>query len=223
MRLTRDDWLAGGFDLLRERGAGELTIDSLCQRLGVTKGSFYHHFRNREELSQALLEEWERRLTSSLIETSRHGQDFKDRNHRLTQKGQETFDPRLELAIRSWAQQDAEVRAAQERVDRKRIDYLSELFGLIARAESTATDLALIRYAFSVGAQQLQPMLDPVRYSRLFAILEHQLELAAETGDDSPCPTATENDPDLEITTGIRTEIETAIVTEGNDQDGDQP
>lgn len=42
MRLNREDWSAGGFELLKDRGGRALTIDGLCARLGITKGSFYH-------------------------------------------------------------------------------------------------------------------------------------------------------------------------------------
>lgn len=177
--LTREDWLRAGLELLKQRGAGAVTIERLTRRLGVTKGSFYHHFASRDELSRALLEEWERRLTGELIEASRHGRDFADRNRRLTRLGYETFDPALETAIRAWALQDPVAREVQERVDRRRVGYLRELFRLLTPAEARAEDLALIRYAFSVGAQQLLPALPAERYARLFETLEGRLEMLA--------------------------------------------
>jgi AcrR family transcriptional regulator len=178
-RLTRNDWLTEGLKVLREQGPSALTIEGLCHRMGVTKGSFYHHFRNREELSQALLEEWERRLTSELIEGSRQGADFATRSERLTQEGLAAFDPALELAVRVWAQQEPMARAVQERVDRRRVAYLTELFSLLTRSGDQAEDLAVIRYAFSIGAQQVLPALEPERYARLLAVLESWLEQAA--------------------------------------------
>ncbi|MCD4749919.1 MAG: TetR/AcrR family transcriptional regulator [Thermoanaerobaculales bacterium] len=176
MRLTREDWLNGGFEELKEQGSRALTIDGLCARLGVTKGSFYHHFTNREGFFRALLEEWERRMTDELIEASSDGSDFAERNRRLTRLGLELFDPQLEVEIRVWAQQDAFARVVQERVDRRRVTYLKELFGLIIADEQQAEDLALIRYAFTVGAQHLQPALTPDQYTRLFESLERRLE-----------------------------------------------
>lgn len=47
-RRSKIDILAFGLDILSEYGEGELTIDFLCQKLGVTKGSFYHHFKSRD-------------------------------------------------------------------------------------------------------------------------------------------------------------------------------
>lgn len=181
--LTREDWLRAGLELLKQHGAGAVTIERLTRRLGVTKGSFYHHFASREALSRGLLEEWERRLTGELIEASRHGRDFAERNRWLTRLGYETFDPALETAVRAWALQDPLAREVQERVDRRRVEYLRELFRLLTPSEGRAEDLALIRYAFSVGAQQLLPALSAESYARLFETLEGRLETLARDED----------------------------------------
>ena len=47
-RHKREDWLEQGLAVLVQAGVEALTIDGMCQRLGVTKGSFYYHFQNRE-------------------------------------------------------------------------------------------------------------------------------------------------------------------------------
>lgn len=36
--------------LLEEKPSTKITVDEICQRCGVTKGAFYHHFSSREEL-----------------------------------------------------------------------------------------------------------------------------------------------------------------------------
>jgi hypothetical protein len=43
-RLGLDDWIQAGYALLAEEGIQAIKIDRLCDRLGVTKGSFYWHF-----------------------------------------------------------------------------------------------------------------------------------------------------------------------------------
>jgi AcrR family transcriptional regulator len=43
-RLSMDEWVQEGFRVLAEDGVKALTLDRLCRRLGVTKGSFYWHF-----------------------------------------------------------------------------------------------------------------------------------------------------------------------------------
>jgi AcrR family transcriptional regulator len=185
VRRSREDWLRAGFELLRGEGAGALTIDRLSRRLGVTKGSFYHHFASREDFSHALLGHWETKLTRELIDASRGGAGFAERNRRLTELGERLSDPALETAIRAWALRDAEVARYQERVDRQRLAYLGELYGLLGEGRTRASDLALIRYAFAVGAQQLLPPLEPAHLARVFGLLQRQLEAMATSDDDS--------------------------------------
>lgn len=47
--LLQRDWLHVGQDILREEGVDGVSVKSLTDRLGVTKGSFYHHFRGLDE------------------------------------------------------------------------------------------------------------------------------------------------------------------------------
>ena len=65
--LTAADWAEAGLQLVAESGLGALTVDALARRLGVTKGSFYWHFRGRSELLAATLDCWEQRTTTESI------------------------------------------------------------------------------------------------------------------------------------------------------------
>ncbi|MEC7490636.1 MAG: TetR/AcrR family transcriptional regulator [Pseudomonadota bacterium] len=56
--LTREDWISGAWNMLGEGGLDGVRIEPLARRLGVTKGSFYWHFKDRQELLDALLDLW---------------------------------------------------------------------------------------------------------------------------------------------------------------------
>ena len=47
-KLSRDDWLASSMDALLLEGVEGIHIEPLAKRLGVTKGSFYWHFKDRQ-------------------------------------------------------------------------------------------------------------------------------------------------------------------------------
>ena len=49
----RDAYFAAAYELLVTHGCGGVTIAALCDRLGVTKGSFYHHFADMAEFVAA--------------------------------------------------------------------------------------------------------------------------------------------------------------------------
>ena len=57
-RLSVDDWIEAGFALLTEGGPNALRIDKLCERLQVTKGSFYWHFADMRAYRAALVDAW---------------------------------------------------------------------------------------------------------------------------------------------------------------------
>ncbi|MCA9262784.1 MAG: TetR/AcrR family transcriptional regulator [Planctomycetales bacterium] len=45
-------------DLILERGYGGTSVDVICERCGVSKGSFFHHFCSKEEAAQESLKFW---------------------------------------------------------------------------------------------------------------------------------------------------------------------
>ena len=70
-RLNKTAWFEQGFNLLKAGGAAELTIENLTKRLNITKGSFYHHFKSRQDYSEKLLEFWEEKQTFDIFEISK--------------------------------------------------------------------------------------------------------------------------------------------------------
>src|SRR5919204_2270282 len=67
-RLSADDWVAAALEAIVEGGVATVAVEPLAVRVGATKGSFYHHFPNRDALIVAALEEWERSQTEAVIE-----------------------------------------------------------------------------------------------------------------------------------------------------------
>ncbi|HET8730342.1 MAG TPA: TetR/AcrR family transcriptional regulator [Moraxellaceae bacterium] len=61
---TRDALLRAATALFREEGL-DVSLDALCARAGYTRGAFYVHFRNRDELLSAVIE----RIVHELIDT----------------------------------------------------------------------------------------------------------------------------------------------------------
>src|SRR5579862_184701 len=53
---TRERLLEATFDLVWEESLGAASVDAICERAGVRKGSFYHFFKTKEDLVVAALE-----------------------------------------------------------------------------------------------------------------------------------------------------------------------
>jgi len=50
MKLTKEQLVETGMELFKREGFDKVTVDRICAEAGVTKGSFYHHFKTKNEL-----------------------------------------------------------------------------------------------------------------------------------------------------------------------------
>jgi AcrR family transcriptional regulator len=54
-------------ELFTEPGYTKTSLDLVAERAGVTKGALYHHFKNKQELFQAVFEQLEQELCEKII------------------------------------------------------------------------------------------------------------------------------------------------------------
>src|SRR5271170_6768737 len=83
-KMSRESWFDAGFERLAAHGPQGLRIMAIAKDMGVTKGSFYWHFKDLREYRTALLAEWERRFTEdNIVQVDRAGGDIAARWRRL--------------------------------------------------------------------------------------------------------------------------------------------
>lgn len=119
-RLSVDDWIQAGFDILADAGPTALRVDALCDRLGVTKGSFYWHFADLPAYRAALVQAWARLLDAD----RQRFENMPDVNprQRLRYMMDAVVTPQqyaLERAMRVWAMADEAVAASVRASDRR--------------------------------------------------------------------------------------------------------
>ncbi len=166
-RTTRHDWLDMGLHLLSEVGAAGLTIDALTVALGVTKGSFYHHFGAFQDYKAALLDHFEREGTVKIIAQLEQADSDMAKLHLLLDAV--AAGPwRTEAAVRAWALQDVEVRACQERLDARRRQYFRVLCASLTGDEERAPVMANMLYALYVGCLQMVPPIEGETRRKVF-------------------------------------------------------
>ena len=128
-RLSREEWLARALEVLGRKGAGKLTVESLARQLGVTKGSFYWHFRDRADFFRQLIEYWDERFTQTVIaEISELGGPAEERLLELMRLVLSKRLDRFEMPVRAWAQQNPALAPLVRKVDRHRISFVRSLF-----------------------------------------------------------------------------------------------
>jgi len=54
---TRKDILTKAFQLIYARGYQATSVDDILATTRVTKGAFYYHFKNKDEMATAIIEE----------------------------------------------------------------------------------------------------------------------------------------------------------------------
>jgi len=127
-RLSKEDWLVLALDAVAKDGVALLRIDRLVKEVGVSKGSFYWHFEDREHFIQELLEYWHEissLVLNELIDTSLPPEEqIRQLITAVYIEGRVDY----ESAVRSWAIQDPAVRPYVEKTDRYRHAYIKNLF-----------------------------------------------------------------------------------------------
>lgn len=157
IRLTREDWLETGLQLLNDSGEQALTLERLCKATSRTKGSFYHHFQDRDDFVDALLKYWQSKYTEGIITAVDRLKDPIAQRRELDRLAA-NVDNQLERVIRNWSGVDPLVRQTIRQVDDRRIKYLTNLISKLAQIDlTTASELAIVEYAAFLGLQYLLP------------------------------------------------------------------
>lgn len=166
-KIAREDWFTAGLDLLNTRGFLHITIENLCEALGVTKGSFYHHFKHADAYVEALMAYWEEHNTRSVIRQADLGDTAQIQMERLigTILGR---SHKSEQVIRGWSFANDTVRKCVQRVDELRLRYTTDLKIRCGEDQTAASNSALLEYACLVGIQQLYPDLTAEKQYALY-------------------------------------------------------
>lgn len=151
-QVNRDDYFRTAMEVLAARGAGELKIGVLCRSLGVTTGSFYHHFGSLRTFIDLLLVHWEHEQTETYAELAA-AVEQPDLAIALIKEGAIALPHRAEAAIRAWSHLDAHVAAAQARVDVKRRAVARDVLRRIIDDPERVERLAQVSLTLLIGFQ----------------------------------------------------------------------
>jgi len=150
------DWLEFALEILIKKGPDSLKITPLCELKGVTKGSFYHHFKNRAEFIDALMTHWYQKMTLDFITQANTQESPLERLKKLD-RVIASHNIEAEMHIRAWALKEQSIAQHLENIDQQRQDYLANCYIELGMEKAQAHDIALIAYANFLGMQQIHP------------------------------------------------------------------
>lgn len=134
-----------------------LTIENLCRKLDVTKGSFYHHFSSLSSFIEQFMEDWRDGVTKTGIDFIDKVTSPEERLLALTLRVIDSVPVRFENSVRSWAQRDETVRKFLSEVDEMRTKYVIDQYLQLGLSRSDAIIHAKMKYAIYIGLHYLQP------------------------------------------------------------------
>ena len=154
-QLDRNDWIEGAIDVLANEGVSGLRVEVLAKNFGVTKGSFYWHFKDRQDLLNAVLQVWKEGRLRDIEKqsTAVTGKELEQIHHVIdvysavrNRKGIS-----IELAVRDWARHDPVVSAAVEEVDSYRLECTRKLFVSLGLSDDEARARSILVFAYVFG------------------------------------------------------------------------
>ena len=158
--LTPESWIEAATTVLVDQGIDHVRVEVLASQMGVTRGSFYWHFRDREDLLRRVLQAWSEQATEQL--TRRLAKAHADPREQLRDVISLPFRgraaaraARIELAIRAWARRDDLARRAVDAADAARIGYHREIFKALGFAVDDANQRAFLLYGYEVAESLL--------------------------------------------------------------------
>jgi AcrR family transcriptional regulator len=180
-KLDRKAWLIRALEVLLHEGVQGVRIERLARDLEVTKGSFYWHFQDREDLLKAVLEFWSDAYNDIVLDNPEFQQGDAGRALLSAMKRvrREGLD-RYELALRAWAADDATANRVVKKVYAKRMRFIRSCFERIGFRGMEAE----IRTRLMLCYMSWEPsMFAKESKSKRLRLLELQHELLTQLND----------------------------------------
>ena len=128
-RMDIETWLESALEALAAKGPQVLTVDKLCRELGVSRGSFYWHFKNRADFVQRLAEFWNAKFTLAVRDTVASAPvGPAERLMLLIETIQDSNVIRFDVPVRAWASTEPLAAEVVRQSDATRYRYVRSQF-----------------------------------------------------------------------------------------------
>lgn len=153
-KVSKESWIKKGLLTVRRYGIFNLNILDTATKLGVTKGSFYHHFSNFNDFQIAIAEHWKHLLLKDIDKLD--ASNVPD----AIAKFYSAINISEETNFRTWAAYNPEIKKELTALDIARIEFLKKLY-LSKNSQDDSFTKAYLEYGAFIGLQQLFEYLNP--------------------------------------------------------------
>lgn len=152
VRTPRGAWIEAALQALGTGGPDAVRVEALAAGLGVSKGGFYWHFKDRQALLGEMLDTWEKAVVEDVIASiESQPADPRAKLQQLFELAP-SVDFAVELALRDWSRRDSEVSERLHRIDNRRMAYLRSLFGQFCADENDVEARSMLAFSLFIGS-----------------------------------------------------------------------
>jgi AcrR family transcriptional regulator len=152
VRTPRGAWIDSALQALGTGGPDAVRVEALAAGLGVSKGGFYWHFKDRQALLEETLDSWEKAMVEDVIASiESQPADSRAKLQQLFELAS-SVDFAVELALRDWSRRDSNVAARLHRIDNRRMEYLRSLFGQFCADENDVEARSMLAFSLFIGS-----------------------------------------------------------------------
>lgn len=158
-RGSREGWLDAAYSAFIREGIDAVKILPLAESLKLSRTSFYWFFKSRDELLTALADMWEARTTTPLCAaTGAYAETETEAmlNVIACFLRPETFDAKLEFAMRGWALKDPAILTRITAADARRLTTLADMLLRWGHGTDDADTRARTVYLVQIGYISMQ-------------------------------------------------------------------
>jgi AcrR family transcriptional regulator len=156
-RLSAQDWARAALKAIADGGLAAVAVEPLARTLGVTKGSFYAHYKSRDELIAAALADWvQTHGDAGLAEFAAIADPALRLRELLTVvvHAVQPLAPSVHLSLLG-DRNDPRVRDAVSRVNQARLELLARTYRELGLPPDRAESRARVAYAAILGLLHL--------------------------------------------------------------------
>jgi len=153
--LTRECWAKAALTAVGRGGVANVKVETLAKSLRVTKGSFYWHFKDRDDLLQEMLIYWRRNLTDKIANNIQKLTEPRQKLIHLIEvasgKRPDVPGGRIEHSLREWAHSSDIARAAVANVDAERLKIITAVYRELGLSPAKAKIASLMMLSHLIG------------------------------------------------------------------------
>jgi AcrR family transcriptional regulator len=173
--VSKAEWLEQALQTLGKGGVAAITVEGMAKSLGINKSGFYWHFKNRDDLLRQILNYWSHEVTEVITDNP---DLFKlEPKARLIKVAEMILDfelTRYEIVIRQWALQDDLAARAAKKVNRVRMDFISNT---LSELGFKGDDLDMRAMLFVCYQSLESPMFPEISLKRRRELIRKRIDL----------------------------------------------